>query len=46
MMASFSYATCTLIGREREGVLFRAAASTPAVASTLAQLDTAFGLDR
>jgi assimilatory nitrate reductase catalytic subunit len=41
---SFTFATCVLVGREREGVLFRAASPAPADASVVAALDTAFGL--
>jgi assimilatory nitrate reductase catalytic subunit len=45
LMPSFAYSTCTLIGREREGILFRAASSTAANPAVLAQLDRIFGLD-
>ncbi|HZN24743.1 MAG TPA: molybdopterin-dependent oxidoreductase [Burkholderiales bacterium] len=45
LMACFAFATCTLTGRDRDGVLFRGAASAPVSASTLARLDATFGLD-
>ena len=45
LMESFAYSTCTLIGREREGVLFRGASSAPASAAVLGQLDKVFGVD-
>jgi len=45
MLRSFPFASVTLIGRERPGVLFRAAAATPAEITLIARVDAAFGLD-
>jgi assimilatory nitrate reductase catalytic subunit len=42
--ASFGFATCVLVGREREGVLFRGAAGAAVDVSVTAQLDALFGL--
>jgi assimilatory nitrate reductase catalytic subunit len=44
-LGSFAYATCVLVGRSREGVLFRGASAAAADARTLAALDALFGLD-
>jgi assimilatory nitrate reductase catalytic subunit len=41
----FPFASVTLIGRERPGVLFRAAAPEPVDAALVARIDAAFGLD-
>ncbi|MDB5776425.1 MAG: nitrate reductase [Herbaspirillum sp.] len=43
-MGSFAYAACTLFGRERGGVLLRAAAGTAIDAALLAQIEALFGL--
>jgi assimilatory nitrate reductase catalytic subunit len=43
--AAFAFASTTLIGREREGVLMRAAAAGPPATETLDALDAALGLD-
>jgi assimilatory nitrate reductase catalytic subunit len=40
----FAFATCVLVGRERQGVLFRAAAPAPIDARVLEPLDSIFGL--
>ena len=40
----FGYASCVPFGRERSGVLFRAAAAEPAPAELQAQIATLFGL--
>ncbi|MBL8308216.1 MAG: molybdopterin-dependent oxidoreductase [Rubrivivax sp.] len=40
----FGYAACVPFGRERHGVLFRAAAATPADAETVARIADLFGL--
>jgi len=45
IMPSFPFASVTLIGRERPGVLFRAAAAKPVEATVLVGVDAAFGLD-
>jgi len=41
----FPYASVTLIGRDQPGVLFRAAAATPADSALLARIDALFGVD-
>jgi assimilatory nitrate reductase catalytic subunit len=43
-LPQFAFATCVLIGREREGVLLRAASASAADASLIAAIDCAFGL--
>jgi assimilatory nitrate reductase catalytic subunit len=43
--AGFDFASIALIGRDREGVLLRAAAAAPPAAEALAALDAALGLD-
>ena len=45
LLESFPFASVTLIGRERPGVLFRAAAAKPADAALLERIDAVFGLD-
>ncbi|HEX9302059.1 MAG TPA: molybdopterin-dependent oxidoreductase [Casimicrobiaceae bacterium] len=45
LLEAFPFASVTLIGRERPGVLFRAAAAAPVDATLLARIDAAFGLD-
>jgi assimilatory nitrate reductase catalytic subunit len=45
LMPSFPFATCVLVGREREGVLLRGAANTAVEPAVIAQVDAAFGLD-
>ena len=40
----FSYASCTLFGRDRVGVLFRAADDYPAAPELIAQIETLFGI--
>ena len=40
----FGYATCTLFGRERVGVLFRAADDYPAAPGLIAQIESMFGI--
>jgi assimilatory nitrate reductase catalytic subunit len=44
-MDALPFASVTLIGRDRPGVLFRAAAATPVDSKLLARIDAAFGLD-
>ena len=44
-LTRFSFATCVLVGREREGVLFRAAAAAPPEPRLLGALDALFGLE-
>ncbi len=44
-MSSFPFASCTLIGRERVGVLFHAASEQPLAPELLRSLDALFGLD-
>ncbi len=44
LFGGFGYATCVAFGRERSGVLFRAAAAGPVSAATLAQVATLFDL--
>lgn len=41
---SFAYASCVPFGRERSGVLFRAAAAEPLCADVLTRIATLFGL--
>jgi assimilatory nitrate reductase catalytic subunit len=43
-LPAFGFATCVLVGGEREGVLFRAAASGPAEPRAIEALDAIFGL--
>jgi assimilatory nitrate reductase catalytic subunit len=43
-MAQFAYASCTLFGRERVGVLLRAADDYPAAASLIAEIEARFGI--
>jgi assimilatory nitrate reductase catalytic subunit len=43
-LPSFAFATCVLVGRERPGVLLRAASASAVDARVVAALDTAFGL--
>jgi assimilatory nitrate reductase catalytic subunit len=43
-MRRFAYASCTLFGRERVGVLFRAADDYPATADVTAKIEAEFGL--
>ena len=45
LLQSFPFASVTLIGRERPGVLFRAAAAAPAKTTLIARIDAIFGLD-
>jgi assimilatory nitrate reductase catalytic subunit len=45
LMALFPFASCVPFGRERTGVLFRAAAHDPPPPSMLAQVEAALGLD-
>ncbi len=44
-MPSFAFATCTPFGRERTGVLFRAADHEPPAASTVDHIETLLGLN-
>ena len=44
LLEMFPFASATLIGRERAGVLFRAAAMTPADPALIARIDNAFRL--
>ena len=44
-MRHFAYAACTLFGRDRVGVQFRAADNYPAAPELLGALEAAFGLD-
>jgi assimilatory nitrate reductase catalytic subunit len=43
-LPAFTFATCVLVGRDREGVLFRAAAAGAVEASLVEAIDAAFGL--
>ena len=43
-MREFSYASCTLFGRDKVGVLFRAADDYPADASLMAEIEAQFGI--
>src|SRR6185295_2437203 len=45
LLESFPFASVTLIGRDRPGVLFRAAAASRADADLLDRIDAVFGLD-
>jgi assimilatory nitrate reductase catalytic subunit len=45
VMDALPFASVTLIGRDRPGVLFRAAAATTVGPNLLARIDAAFGLD-
>ncbi len=45
LMRHFPFACCVPFGRERDGVLFRAAGHEPAPDELLAQLESAFALD-
>ena len=45
LLEMFPFASVTLIGRERAGVLFRAAAATPADPALMTRIDNAFRLD-
>ncbi|MGN6389614.1 MAG: molybdopterin oxidoreductase family protein, partial [Burkholderiaceae bacterium] len=44
-MPRFAYASCTLFGRERTGVLLRAADDYPAEPSLLREIETLFGIE-
>ena len=44
LFGAFGYATCVAFGRDRSGVLFRAAAAAPGGAAVLAQMSSLFGL--
>ena len=44
LMASFAYASCVPFGRERDGVLFRAAAHEAAPEALVAQIEALLGL--
>jgi len=46
LLERFPFASVTLIGRDRPGVLFRAAAASRAEADLLDRIDAVFGLDR
>ena len=43
-LPAFSFSTCVLVGREREGVLFRAASPAAADPGVVAAIDALFGL--
>jgi len=45
LMAQFAFASCVPFGRERSGVLFRAAGSAPPAPSVLAEIERLLGLD-
>ncbi len=45
LMAEFAFASCVPFGRERTGVLFRAAAAAPVAAGVLAAIEALLGLD-
>lgn len=45
LLEQFDFASCVPFGREREGVLFRAASQEPATIELLARIDHIFGLD-
>ena len=45
LLAEFEFATCVPFGRERSGVLFRAAAAEAPAASILEAIETQLGLD-
>jgi assimilatory nitrate reductase catalytic subunit len=44
-MKRFAYASCTLFGRERTGVLFRAADDYPAEPALIAEIEARFGIE-
>ncbi|HEX8883830.1 MAG TPA: molybdopterin-dependent oxidoreductase, partial [Noviherbaspirillum sp.] len=44
-MKRFAYASCTLFGRERSGVLFRAADDYPAEPALIAEIEARFGIE-
>ncbi|WP_194724424.1 nitrate reductase [Noviherbaspirillum malthae] len=44
LMRSFAYASCTLFGRDKIGVLFRAADDYPAGAELIRDVETRFGI--
>jgi assimilatory nitrate reductase catalytic subunit len=44
-MRRFAYASCTLFGRDRTGVLFRAADDYAAPAELIAQIEAGFGIE-
>ncbi len=46
LMGAFAFASAVPFGRERSGVLFRAAAYEPAPGELLAQIEAVLGLDR
>ena len=46
LMADFAFATCVPFGRERTGVLFRAASREPAPPDLLERIEGLLGLDR
>jgi assimilatory nitrate reductase catalytic subunit len=43
-MRQFAYASCTLFGRDRIGVLFRAADDYPAAAELVREIESSFGI--
>ncbi|HEV2612654.1 MAG TPA: molybdopterin-dependent oxidoreductase [Noviherbaspirillum sp.] len=43
-MRQFAYASCTLFGRDKTGVLFRAADDYPAAAELVKEIETRFGI--
>ncbi len=45
LMAAFAFASCVPFGRERSGVVFRAAAHEPAPPELVAQIESLLGLD-
>jgi len=45
LMAEFAFASCVPFGRERTGVLFRAAAAAPIAPGVLAAIEALLGLD-
>jgi assimilatory nitrate reductase catalytic subunit len=44
LMRRFAYASCTLFGRDRSGVLFRAADDYPAAPELMREIEAGFGL--
>ncbi len=44
LMRRFAYASCTLFGREKTGVLFRAADDYPAESGLVAEIEASFGI--
>jgi len=44
-MRRFAYASCTLFGRDKTGVLFRSADDYPASAELVSEIETQFGMD-